>query len=299
MRKLTCLSSFIIKIIALVTMAIDHVGLLLQTLYATNYNMLEIAGIFRIIGRLALPLFVFMIVEGVIHTKDIKKYLIRLGIMATLISVFFMVLEYSSFRAYAHGLLRAGNIFIDLTLVAISVYLLKQPTVWKKFLILLPISYSILCFVVKGVETSTLMDINWFPAFLTMQYDWFSLLLGIGFYLSYSLADTYIKVSEPTSHLDKEMWEQNGNYRLLANIISVFMLMLVSFMFYLTTVFWKSGVYWDANCQLYATISGAFILLYSGKRGYNAKWFQYGSYLYYPLHLVIIIIVFIIINGGL
>ncbi len=299
MRKITCISSFILKIVALVTMAIDHVGLLLQTLYPTNYNILELARVFRGIGRLALPLFVFMIVEGVIHTKNIKRYLLRLGIMAALISVFFMVLEYSSFREYAHGLLRAGNIFLDLTLIAISIYLLKQPTLWKKFIILLPIGYSILCFIVKGIEVSQMIDINWFPAFLTMQYDWFSLLLGVGFYFSYTLADAYIKIGEPQNHLDKEMWIQNGNYRLLVNIISVFMLAFVSFLFYLTTVFWKAGVYWDAKIQLYAIISGALILLYNGKRGYNAKWFQYGSYLFYPLHLIIIVVVFIIINGGL
>jgi len=46
-------------------------------------------------------------------------------------------------------------------------------------------------------------------------------------------------------------------------------------------------------------ISGALILLYNGRRGYNAKWFQYGSYLYYPLHIVALIVIFIISNGGL
>ena len=67
MRKITCLSSFILKIVALVTMTFDHVGLMLEMLYPTKLDILEMAGVFRIIGRLALPLFVFMIVEGVIH----------------------------------------------------------------------------------------------------------------------------------------------------------------------------------------------------------------------------------------
>ena len=47
-------------------------------------------------------------------------------------------------------------------------------------------------------------------------------------------------------------------------------------------------VFWMPEVQNFALISGAFILLYNGKRGYNAKWFQYGCYLYYPIHLLII-----------
>ena len=44
--------------------------------------------------------------------------------------------------------------------------------------------------------------------------------------------------------------------------------------------------------QLFAMFSGAFVLLYNGRRGYNKKWFQYGSYLYYPIHLGIIFLIF-------
>ena len=68
---------------------------------------------------------------------------------------------------------------------------------------------------------------------------------------------------------------------------------------YMFVYIWPSGIFWDASIQLYALISGAFILLYNGQRGYNAKWFQYGSYIFYPLHLLIIIGIFLIINGGL
>ena len=50
----------------------------------------------------------------------------------------------------------------------------------------------------------------------------------------------------------------------------------------------QDWVYWVPGIQNAAMIAGAFILLYSGKRGYNAKWFQYGSYLYYPIHLLVV-----------
>lgn len=299
MKKATFLSSFILKVAALLTMTFDHVGLLLETMSPSNINTLQLAGVFRGIGRLALPLFVFMIVEGVIHTKNFKAYIFRLGIMAIAISIFFMVMEYSSLREYAHGLLRAGNIFIDLTLVALSIYLLKQDKIWMKFLTLLPLAYSILSFVVCGIEYSNYIDIKWFPSFLTMQYDWYSVVLGLGFYASYKLADLYISTTQNLTGMDKSIWEVNGRYRLLVNIIATFMLAVISFLYYLTKFIWPAGVFWDADVQLLAIISGALILLYNGKRGYNAKWFQYGSYLYYQLHIIVIIAVFIIVNGGL
>ena len=99
--------------------------------------------------------------------------------------------------------------------------------------------------------------------------------------------------------VDEGYWEIEGHKRFLVNIIQVFMLVLVSVFYYAFKYMWPKGVFWDVESQLLAICSGAFILLYNGKRGYNAKWFQYGSYLYYPLHLGIIILIFIIINGGL
>lgn len=302
MRKITVLSSFILKIAAIVFMTLDHVGLLLSMLYPTDLSIVGtygVATIFRTFGRLALPLFAFMIVEGVIHTKNIKKYFLRLGILAALISIAFIVIEYSSLSSVLGSLLRAGNIFLDLLLLAVAVYLLKQPKLPFKFLTLLIVGFSVLSFVVKGIEESTGFDLYWYPAFLTMQYDWFTIVLGIAFYFSYYVADTYIKLLENYSGVNKDMWVENGNYRLLVNICSIFFLVVISIFFYLFTYFWPNGVFWDASAQVYAIFSGAFILLYNGKRGYNAKWFQYGSYIYYPLHILIIGIIYVISIGGL
>ena len=40
--------------------------------------------------------------------------------------------------------------------------------------------------------------------------------------------------------------------------------------------------------QSYCVLAAVPIACYNGKRGYNAKWFQYGSYAYYPLHLALV-----------
>lgn len=304
MKKISVLSSFILKIIAVVTMTIDHVGFLIELLADGELRLLQISEVFRAIGRLSLPLFIFMVVEGVIHTKNINKYFLRLGIIASIISITYMVLEYSSLRKYTVGLLRSGNTFLDLLMVAITIWALKQEDNRKKLFILLPLSLAITSFVVKGVEMSvysSIETIHWFPCFLTMRYDWFSLLLGVGFYYSYTFADLYIKYMEPKTGMDKDMWVMNGSYRIVTNIISVFTLFLSTLAFYGCYYLWN-GTFVNsraASMQLIAILSGAFILLYSGKRGYNAKWFQYGAYVYYPLHIVILVIIYITINGGL
>ena len=299
MRKIIFLSSFFIKIFALLFMTLDHVGLYLHMQYWNDQSMILLGNVFRTFGRLALPLFAFMIVEGVMHTKSIKKYLLRLGMMASLISIVFIVLEYTNIVTGLESMLRAGNIFLDLTLLAVAIYFIKHPN-WKlKFITLLPVAYSILSFVVKGIETSSQVDIHWFPAFLTMQYDWLTIVLGLGFYSAYLLADLYINITEPTYGLNKDLWIENGIYRILVNLIAIVLATIIHILYYLMTYWWPSGIFWDANLQLWAIISGAFILFYSGKRGYNAKWFQYGSYLYYPLHIIVIFILIIIANGGM
>ena len=299
MRKLLVISSFFLKIAAILFMVFDHVGMLLEAIYFDNYEILKVASAFRSIGRIALPLFILMIVEGVIHTKSIKKYFIRLGIIASIISLALIVFEYTPLKQSASFFLRAGNIFLDLILTALTVYIFTLKDKRKWLLTLLPLGFSILSFIVKCLEISKGIDIHWFPAFLTLQYDWVSIVLGAGFYFAYKLADSYIAIQEQNSGIDKSVWEANGNYRVLVNIISAFIMSVVIVFEYMFVYIWPAGVFWDASIQLYALISGAFILLYNGKRGYNAKWFQYGSYIFYPLHLLIIIGIFLIINGGL
>ena len=66
------LNSFQLKCIAIVTMLIDHIGAII---FPTQMG-------FRIIGRFSFPIFCFLLVEGFHHTKDVKKYMIRLGIFA-------------------------------------------------------------------------------------------------------------------------------------------------------------------------------------------------------------------------
>ena len=61
------MSSLVLKITALITMIIDHYGAIFQG------NII----IYRIIGRLAFPIYCFLLVEGYTHTSNIKEICIK------------------------------------------------------------------------------------------------------------------------------------------------------------------------------------------------------------------------------
>jgi len=70
-----------LKLIAMITMTCDHVGMQIfpQLLWL------------RIIGRLAMPVYAYMIAEGCRHTRDRKKYLLRLLGLGALCQVVYFV----------------------------------------------------------------------------------------------------------------------------------------------------------------------------------------------------------------
>lgn len=66
------LSNFDLKILAIITMTIDHIG-------AIMYPNIDI---FRIIGRISFPIFAFLLAEGFNHTSNKLKYFLRLFLFA-------------------------------------------------------------------------------------------------------------------------------------------------------------------------------------------------------------------------
>jgi len=80
------MSSFILKIIAVVAMLCDHIGLCLTGGIASTWNY---------IGRLAFPIFAYQISEGYCHTKDLKKYFTKLFVFAIISQIPFNLFEYA------------------------------------------------------------------------------------------------------------------------------------------------------------------------------------------------------------
>jgi len=65
------LNSYHIKLLAAVTMVVDHLGVVFY----------PDADWFRIVGRISFPLFVWLLVEGEAHTRDVGRYGLRLAIL--------------------------------------------------------------------------------------------------------------------------------------------------------------------------------------------------------------------------
>lgn len=280
------LSSFWIKIIAMITMTFDHVGVVLQSSGFEETWFVNMVTSFRYIGRLALPLYCFMIAEGVIHTKKAWKYFLRLGIMAVVITIALIV----AVQGMGMDSMRfQGNIFMDLLLGAVAVYCLKNKRWYIKILAILPVAFSVGSFFAKGYEFAGNGLVYIMPYFLRLQYDWYSILMIIFFFLAYLFADLFLQSHAKQTGMDVDLLRGTDMERTAINLFSFGLLMVASLLYFLSSFAIPDDfVYWQPWIQIFAIASGAFLLLYNGKRGYNAKWFQYGSYLFYPVHIGII-----------
>ena len=122
------ISGFTLKMIAVVTMLIDHIGAVLVESMVSKYNsyvLWNVDMVLRGIGRLAFPLFCFFIVEGFHYTHDRKKYAIRLGIFAIISEVpFDLAFDKTFFAPYDN------SVMITLLLGLLAIWSLD--TLFKK-----------------------------------------------------------------------------------------------------------------------------------------------------------------------
>ena len=96
-RRSFSFSGTALKTIACITMLVDHIGascieagLLLPELERgevsggawDQLSLFQLDRVLRFTGRLAFPIFCFLLVEGFVHTRDVKKYVRRLFLFA-------------------------------------------------------------------------------------------------------------------------------------------------------------------------------------------------------------------------
>lgn len=211
------LDGTVLKLIACLSMFIDHLG-------AVCFS--GMMG-FRIIGRLAFPIYCFLLVEGAVHTHDMKKYILRMGIFALISEVPFDL-------AFYHRLVYTGhqNVFFTLGLGLLAIWFLEHPI---EQLDIPDVLYKLLVIIAAGLIAE----------FFNTDYGFTGIAVICVFY--------YLR----------------GQPQLKYPIAAILLAAM-------------GGV------EFYAVLALIPILLYNGQRGRQTKVMQYGFYIFYPAHLLLI-----------
>lgn len=207
------LNGFTLKCIAMASMLIDHMGAVLFPQYL----------ILRMVGRLAFPIYCFLLVEGVMHTRDIRKYELRLLGFALISEIPFDL----AFRGGVNW--EHQNVFFTLFLGVVAIDLAER----YKNKIILVFSFASMILLAE---------------FMNTDYGG----KGIVFILCYYL-----------------LYERKATKQLL--------FLLENFLLY------------GRGVQMYASLAVVPMLLYNGRKGPSIKYF---FYVFYPLHLVILHLIF-------
>ena len=211
------LDGTVLKLIACLSMFIDHLG-------AVCFS--GMMG-FRIIGRLAFPIYCFLLVEGAVHTRNMKKYILRMGIFALISEVPFDL-------AFYHRLVYTGhqNVFFTLGLGLLAIWFLEHPI---EQLDIPDVLYKLLVIIAAGLIAE----------FFNTDYGFTGIAVICVFY--------YLR----------------GQPQLKYPIAAILLAAM-------------GGV------EVYAVLALIPILLYYGQRGRQTKVMQYGFYIFYPAHLLLI-----------
>lgn len=110
------LDSFQLKCIAILTMFIDHMG----AVFFPGELM------FRYIGRMAFPIFAFLLVEGYFHTRDVRRYMLRLGLFAVISEIPYDLAFRETILEFEHQ-----NVFFTLFIGVAMMYALEKSPQWQ------------------------------------------------------------------------------------------------------------------------------------------------------------------------
>lgn len=235
-----------LKLIASITMLIDHIGYeIIYPLYAgvsaaSAADLPEVRLLYRLyllcrcIGRIAFPIFAFLLVEGIHHTKNRQRYALRLAIGALLAEIPYNLVVSGSISGPKQSIMAT----LLLGFLAVH-YMEKCRTLAWKPVVLLP--FAVLAEVFR------------------VDYGWEGIVLIALFELS------------------REMYSPNlirtGG-------------MIVLFHYMSSYVFQIGG--FSIPMQVLGALSMLFIANYDGRKRTHSKAVQWGFYLFYPAHLLVL-----------
>jgi hypothetical protein len=248
------INSNTIKVIAIIAMTVDHLAWTFFPGFRTDLPILFL----HICGRLTMPIMAFCIVEGYHHTKNLKKYILRLLVLAFISHFSYALLLtpgklnmalnnqpfFDRFIPFKTGIFDQTSVIWTylLGLIALAVYNNKDLKSWHKQVII------------------------WLCMILAFIADW----------------------STPAAVAILYMGRYHGKFK---TQMFWFMVWMVTYaVVYAVFLNITYGV-----IQIFVVLAVPILYLYNGRRGKwkGMKWF---FYVYYPLHLAILGIIGLCIN---
>ncbi len=239
--KLFEISSFALHIIAMLLMLCDHMW---ARLIPGNDWL-------TCIGRLAFPIFAFMIAEGYTHTSSLKRYVLRLLIFAVISEIPFDLMYSGTFFYPFHQ-----NVMWTF-LIAIGLIHLNETARKKKKLCLT---------IITAIGTAIIGYLLGF-VFMTDYYGT-GVLTVLAFYF----------------FRGRSAWQYIAQ---LAAIIIINFVMLEGLQYEFTVL---GGTFYFPQ-QGFAVLALIPIWLYHGRQGYHSKWFRWLCYSFYPVHMLFISVI--------
>ncbi|RDY27015.1 conjugal transfer protein TraX [Romboutsia weinsteinii] len=225
------LDSFTLKIIAIITMLLDHIYT-----YMTPVGV-DVPIWFGYLGKLSAPIFFYLIVEGFFHTRDRKKYLSRLAIFGVLMIGVGMIFGIHN------------NIFLSLTL---------------SILILMIIDYA------KYSEKK----IMWIPAIVSVVI--------LGFIYIFTEASLYGLGMTLIFYIFREKKMTMALIYVLFSLLPVFSIIGMPEAYEQLFLF---------DYQWMMVFSIILILMYNGKLGLKNTFTKWMFYIFYPAHLIAVVLI--------
>ena len=240
------LSAAALHILAMTLMLMDH-------LWAT---LLPAQDWLTCAGRVAFPIFAFMAVEGYFHTRNFKKYALRMLIFAVLSEIPFDLMYGGTWFYPVHQ-----NVIWTLLLGLVGIYLMekarKTGKIWLYVLVCLGITLA-------GGILGTLGMVDYYGA---------GVLTAFVFYF----------------FRGRKWW------CLLGQILGLYWInveLLGGLMYPVELL----GMELELCQQGFALLSLIPIWLYRGRQGYHSKPFQYLCYGFYPAHMLLLAIILNIVT---
>lgn len=236
------MTSFVLKIIAMITMLIDHIG------FAAFHHVTY----FNVIGRMAFPIFAFQISEGYTHTKNLKKYVARLFLFALVSQPSFQL-----FHSLASSEIALNIFFTLLTgLIAMIVYdkIINMKTSFLQGHAKIEKTFKQVIALFIVALFGVLAEVCKF------DYGFFGILIIFLFYRF-----------------------RNSKISMVISFVAVCVLK------YTIRILHFGYHYYYILLCLFTILPIVFLCLYNGKQGRKIKYFLY---FFYPVHLLVLYLIF-------